>query len=215
MSSCLLVIDVQNDFVIGSLEVKKAEEIIEGINAVSSYFDHIVFTEDWHPRNHVSFYETHKDDPSAVLFKEYTLPGGKKQILWPVHCVANSEGAKLHKDLEIPIDSIVFTKGSNPQIDSYSAFFDENGNESKLNAILHSKGVETVTIVGLALDYCVKFTALHSAQLGFHTTVAKDLTRLVYKNKEAEVQAELELGGVHITNDYVETILTPDRDGRE
>jgi nicotinamidase/pyrazinamidase len=166
----LLIIDVQNDFCDGgSLAVKNANEIIPIINQMMKDAfkagDLVVATQDWHPLIHGSFASTH----NATPFSLGTL-NGKPQILWPDHCIQGSKGAEFHHDLlDIPL---VFCKGMDSSIDSYSGFFDNDGkNPTGLDTFLKENGVTDITIVGLATDYCVTFTAIDAANLGYKVVV--------------------------------------------
>jgi len=175
----LLVIDVQNDFCPGgALEVPEGNKIIPGINKVMSKFDLVVASQDWHPTNHGSFASNHNKTPG-----EFIELAGLEQILWPDHCVENTPGAAFHDDLDIDKFDAVFTKGGNPQIDSYSAFFD-NGyfNKTGLDDYLKSKNIDKVYICGLATDYCVKFTALDAVDLDYKVHLLEDLCRGVEIN---------------------------------
>lgn len=167
----LLVIDVQNDFCEGgALAVAGGNSIVPIINEmiVKAFkdMDIVVATQDWHPVGHGSFASTH----NAPLFSMGTLNGGP-QVMWPNHCVEETEGSMLHPDLlDIPT---VFCKGMDPTVDSYSGFFDNGGkNDTGLDRFLKIRGVKEITIVGLATDYCVKFTALDAVKLGYKTNVA-------------------------------------------
>jgi nicotinamidase/pyrazinamidase len=166
----LLIIDVQNDFCpSGSLAINGGDRIVPLINAMMiaafKEGDLVVATQDWHPKEHGSFASTQGVAP----FTLGTL-NGKPQVLWPDHCVQNSRGAEFHPDLlDIPF---VFCKGMDPTVDSYSGFFDNDGkNPTGLDAFLKENGVTEVTIVGLATDYCVAFTAIDAVNLGYKVSV--------------------------------------------
>ena len=186
----LLVIDVQNDFCPGgALEVHKGDEIIPGINKIMSKFDLVVASQDWHPANHGSFASNHDRSPG-----DFIELAGLNQILWPDHCIERSRGAAFHEDLNEEAFNAVFTKGGNPEIDSYSAFFD-NGhlNKTGLDEYLKSKNVTEVYICGLATDYCVKFTALDAIELAYKTNVIDDLCRGVDINAGDVFKAKKEM----------------------
>jgi len=139
--SALLIIDVQNDFIPpkGSLAVNDGDAVIPVINELRKRvsFDLIALTQDWHPKNHISFQENHKDDPKAKLFTPYVLENGQTQVLWPVHCVQESEGAKLSKSLVVNKTDKIVKKGMNPMVDSYSGFYDNDHKvKSELEDIL-------------------------------------------------------------------------------
>ena len=184
----LLIIDVQNDFCPGgSLAVREGDQIVSGINRLMPQFDLVVASQDWHPENHGSFAVNHEKTPGEVIELN-----GLTQILWPKHCVQGSAGAEFHADLNTDEIDAVFTKGENPLIDSYSAFYD-NGhlNKTGLDDYLKSKQVTELFLCGLATDYCVKFTALDAAGLGYKTSLLLDLCRGVELNA-GDIQNALE-----------------------
>eukprot|EP01091_Cochliopodium_minus_P018548 TRINITY_DN7550_c0_g1_i2.p1 TRINITY_DN7550_c0_g1~~TRINITY_DN7550_c0_g1_i2.p1 ORF type:complete len:220 (+),score=24.15 TRINITY_DN7550_c0_g1_i2:30-662(+) len=166
----LVVIDVQNDFYIGgSLAIANSNEIINPINKLlnSAYFDLIVFSQDCHPKNHVSFASTHNMKSGDVIDIN-----GKKQELWPDHCVIDTEGYKIVPYIELPRAYHTVYKGTNKNIDSYSAF--ENLKESQLNQLLIEKEIKNVFCCGLATDFCVKATCYDSSSLGYNTFIIRD-----------------------------------------
>ena len=168
----LLVVDVQNDFCPGgALAVEHGNTIVEGINRVAQKFDIVVTTQDWHPQNHGSFASNHS---GAKPFDLGTL-SGRDQVLWPDHCVQNSHGAEFHPELQV--NSRNFVKGTNPEADSYSGFFDDDGTSTGLDVYLKSKNVTQLYICGLATDFCVKFTGLDALKQGFETVVLEDLCK--------------------------------------
>lgn len=171
-TSALLVIDVQNDFCPGgALAVSDGDQVVPIINAMMDDFGAVVLTQDWHPAGHSSFASSHVDkDPMTVV----QMPYGA-QVLWPDHCIQGSEGAAFHGGLRTdPADAIV-RKGFNPAIDSYSAFFEnDQKTPTGLEGYLRTRGVQTLTVVGLATDFCVHYSAVDAARLGFDVTV--DLT---------------------------------------
>jgi nicotinamidase/pyrazinamidase len=168
----LLVVDVQNDFCPGgALGVEHGAAIVKGINRVAAKFDIIVTTQDWHPRNHGSFASNH---PGAKPFDMGTL-SGRDQVLWPDHCVQNSQGAESHPGLQV--NGRNFVKGTTPEADSYSGFFDDDGASTGLDEYLKRKNVTKVYICGLATDYCVKFTGLDALRQGYETVVLEDLCK--------------------------------------
>lgn len=173
----LIIVDIQNDFLPGgALAVPGGDEIIPLVNRLQSKFDLVVATQDWHPAGHDSFASSHKEkNPGDIV-----MINGLEQMLWPDHCIQGTKGAEFSNDLDVSgIDKIV-QKGTDPKIDSYSGFFD-NGKkkDTGLNDYLKARGVDAVFIVGLATDYCVKFTAMDAAFLGYDTTVIADATRAV------------------------------------
>jgi len=176
-NSALLIVDVQNDFLPGgALAVSDGDEIVSVINKLQEKFDFIVATQDFHPADHGSFAANHE---GKNVYEEIEL-NGLTQTLWPVHCVQGSLGAEFHEELN-PINWIaIFQKGKNPEVDSYSGFFD---NARKANTglgdFLQNEGIMNVFVTGLAQDYCVKFTALDSVSLGFKTYLITDATRAV------------------------------------
>jgi nicotinamidase/pyrazinamidase len=173
----LIVVDVQNDFLPGgALEVKYSDQIIPVVNQLLQEFEFAVATQDWHPSDHKSFASNHEDKKPG----DQIILKGLDQILWPDHCVQGSFGARLSKDLNVDKIERVFVKGTDPDIDSYSGFFDNGHLKSTgLSNYLHEKGVEEVYIAGLAADYCVKFTALDSVREGFETYLVADATMAV------------------------------------
>jgi|TARA_R110002096_G_scaffold4558_1_gene21642 nicotinamidase/pyrazinamidase len=194
-NSALIIVDVQNDFLPGgALAVGKGDEVIPVINKVQDKFDLIVATQDWHPANHGSFAANHEGKKVG----ESISLNGLDQILWPVHCVENSIGADFHKSLDKQNWREVFKKGSNPEVDSYSGFFD-NGRKEKtgLGDFLKANGMENVFVTGLAADYCVKFTVLDALDLGFNTYLIADATKGVNlsPNDTLEAFKEMETQG--------------------
>ena len=176
MKKALIVIDVQNDFCPGgALAVPGGDEIVQGINAMMPEFDAVVLTQDWHPAGHSSFASSHDgQDPMSVI----EMPYGP-QVLWPDHCIQGSEGAAFHPDLRVDADLII-RKGFNPAIDSYSAFFEnDHTTPTGLEGYLRTRGLTELTMVGLALDFCVNYSAVDAAKLGFDVAVKDALTRAI------------------------------------
>ena len=176
----LIVIDVQNDFCPGgALAVAGGDEIISRINGLMDDFATVVLTQDWHPANHASFAANH---PGAAPFSLIQMPYGP-QVLWPTHCVIGSAGAAFHSNLRTDPAQMVIRKGFRPEIDSYSAFFEnDHVTPTGLEGYLRSRGVTEVTLVGLATDYCVAYSALDAARLGFTATVLEGATRAIDLN---------------------------------
>lgn len=177
----LLLIDIQHDFLPGgALAVPEGDQIIEVVNALQEHFDLIVATRDWHPENHKSFASNH---PGKNPFEEIELQG-LPQTLWPNHCVQGSPGSGFPDQLQMNKVAAVFRKGMEPEIDSYSGFFD-NGRRKKtgLAGYLREMGVKQVYLCGLAGDFCVFFTGLDSLQEGFETFIIKDATRPINPEK--------------------------------
>lgn len=173
----LIIVDVQNDFIPGgALAVRDGDKIVPIINELQSKFDFIVATQDWHPSNHGSFADNHE----GKNIGEFIDLNDVNQILWPVHCVQRSHGAEFQKNLNRDKWKAVFQKGTNPLVDSYSGFFDNNKQgDTGLSAYLKSHAVDEVYICGLATDYCVKFTVLDSLSEGFKTYLVSDATKAV------------------------------------
>jgi nicotinamidase/pyrazinamidase len=173
----LILVDIQNDFLPGgALAVPEGNQIILVVNKLQKNFDLVVATQDFHPADHKSFAANHAGKQPG----DHIELQGMDQILWPVHCVQGSQGAAFANTLRMDKVEKVFPKGTDPEIDSYSGFFD-NGHlkATGLGDYLKEKGVDKVVIVGLATDYCVKFTALDAVGLGFEAVVVKDATRAV------------------------------------
>jgi nicotinamidase/pyrazinamidase len=173
----LIVIDVQNDFCPGgALAVAGGDQIIDPINALMGDFATVVLTQDWHPANHASFAANH---PGAAPFSLTQMPYGP-QVLWPTHCVQGTEGAAFHPALRTDPAQLVIRKGFRPQIDSYSAFFEnDKTTPTGLDGYLRSRGVTGITLVGLATDYCVAYSALDAARLGYRVTVVESACRAI------------------------------------
>ena len=172
MKKALIVVDIQNDFLPGGrLAVPDGDKIIPKVNDLIKKFDLVIATQDWHPVNHISFAENHKGKkPGDKITVE-----GVEQILWPSHCVHNTYGAEFAKDLLKDKFTAVIRKGTDPMIDSYSGFFDNaRKKDTGLDDLLKSLNVSEVYIVGLATDYCVKFTALDAVSLGYKTHVIRE-----------------------------------------
>ena len=191
----LIVIDVQNDFCPGgALAVTGGDEIIARINALMAEFSCVVLTQDWHPANHASFAANH---PGAAPFSLTQMPYGP-QVLWPTHCVQGSQGAAFHPDLRTDPAQIIIRKGFRPQIDSYSAFFEnDRSTTTGLDGYLKARGITSVTLVGLATDYCVAYSALDAAKLGYQVTVLEGACRAIDLNGSlAAAMTETRAAGV-------------------
>lgn len=192
----LIVIDVQNDFCPGgALAVSDGDAVVEPINALLDDFQVKVLTQDWHPADHSSFASQHEGaDPFQVI----DMPYGA-QVLWPDHCVQGSLGAEFYPGLNADRADAIIRKGFRPQVDSYSAFF-ENDHETPtgLDGYLRTRGVTCVTLVGLAFDFCVNYTALDAARLGYKVTVLEHACRAIDLDGslEAARHAMLEAGVV-------------------
>jgi len=166
---CLLIIDVQNDFCTGgSLAVPDAESILPVINDLAASHSNVVLTQDWHPTNHSSFASQHA---GLQPFESISMPYGD-QTLWPDHCVQGTQGANFHAQLNTLSAQLVIRKGFRPAIDSYSAFFEnDHTTPTGLTGYLRERGIKRLVCVGLALDYCVRFSAIDARQQGFDVTV--------------------------------------------
>ncbi|SMX23099.1 bifunctional nicotinamidase/pyrazinamidase [Boseongicola aestuarii] len=176
-NQAILVIDVQNDFCPGgALAVEGGDEIVAPINALIPEFAVRVFTQDWHPGDHSSFASQHA---GAEPYSMIDMPYGP-QVLWPDHCIIGSQGAAFHSDLDTRGADMIIRKGFRREIDSYSAFFEnDHTTPTGLEGYLRSRGVDAVTLVGLATDFCVNFSAVDAAKLGFRVTVVESLCRAI------------------------------------
>ena len=185
----LIVVDVQNDFLEGgALAVPGGDWIVPVVNELMPRYELVVATQDWHPAEHQSFASRHLGhSPGDVIDLS-----GVSQILWPDHCVQHTAGASFASGLDVAQVDYVVRKGTNPEIDSYSGFFDhDHRNATGLAEYLKERSVDSVDIVGLAADYCVKFTALDALKIGFDTTVIAAATRGVNLS-EGDTQAAFE-----------------------
>ena len=196
----LVVVDVQNDFLPGgALEVRHGDQIIPVINEIIEKFELVIATKDWHPQNHKSFASQHVGKNPGDRIKLKNLD----QVLWPDHCVQGTEGAEFSKELDLSKIKKVFVKGIDFEIDSYSGFYD-NGHLRSTGLVdyLREAMVEEIYIVGLATDYCVKFTALDSVKEGFKTFVIADATKAVNlsPNDYEDALEEMQKSGVIILN---------------
>ena len=196
----LIIVDVQNDFCPGgALAVPEGDEVVPVANRLMPRFDPVVATQDWHPPDHVSFAANHPGrEPLEVIEVD-----GLEQTLWPVHCVQGTPGASVHRGLNLVGVERVFQKGQDPRVDSYSGFFD-NGHRraTGLGDYLKAKGAGPLYIVGLALDYCVKYTALDARRLGFETVLVLDACRGI-DLKPGDVHRaveEMQKAGVTVTD---------------
>ena len=177
MNEVLLVIDVQNDFCPGgNLAVKGGDEIVPLINKLAHQYHHVVLTQDWHPEGHSSFASQHL---GHAAFTQIEMPYGS-QTLWPDHCIIGSDGAGLHKGLHVPHAELIIRKGFRKAIDSYSAFFEnDHKTPTGLGGYLKERGFKQVTCVGLAFDYCVRYSAEDAKALGFEVEVIESATRAI------------------------------------
>ncbi len=176
MTHALIVIDVQNDFCPGgALAVPGGDRIVAPINAMMGNFDAVILTQDWHPGGHSSFASTHEGrTPYEVIEMGYGA-----QVLWPDHCVQGTPGAEFHRDLRTDGD-LILRKGFRAGIDSYSAFFEnDHVTPTGLQGYLRTRGIDRLTMVGLATDFCVHYSAVDAARLGFEVAVALSACRAI------------------------------------
>ncbi|WP_170391288.1 bifunctional nicotinamidase/pyrazinamidase [Ruegeria arenilitoris] len=176
MTHALIVIDVQNDFCPGgALAVPNGDEIVAPINAMMPDFDAVILTQDWHPAGHSSFASSH---PGKAPYDLVEMPYGP-QVLWPDHCVQGTPGAEFHPDLRTDAD-LILRKGFRSAIDSYSAFFEnDRTTPTGLEGYLRTRGIDRLTLVGLATDFCVHYSAVDAARLGFDVTVRTGACRAI------------------------------------
>lgn len=176
-NACLVVVDVQNDFIPGgALAVPQGDEVVPEINRLAARFDDVILTQDWHPRGHASFASSH---PGKKPFETIELPYGS-QVLWPDHCVQGTAGAAFHPDLNLAKAQLVIRKGHHRDIDSYSAFLEaDRETTTGLAGYLKERGFRKLYVCGLATDFCVAWTALDARAAGFDTTVIEDACRAI------------------------------------
>lgn len=177
MANALIVIDMQNDFCPGgSLAVPHGDQIIDPINRLMQDFDAVILTQDWHPADHASFVDNHE---GAKPFSVTQMPYGP-QVLWPRHCVIGTPGAAFHRDLNVKQADMVLRKGFRAGIDSYSAFYEnDHATPTGLAGYLRERGITQLSLVGLAHDFCVAWSAIDAARLGFATQVIEDACRAI------------------------------------
>lgn len=197
----LIIVDAQNDFMPGgALEVPKGDTIVPVINRIQPKFELIIATQDWHPNNHKSFASNHK---GKEVFEKITY-NGIEQTMWPDHCVQGSNGASFHEQLNMKPVEAIFRKGMNPEIDSYSGFYDNGHQKSTgLAGYLKEKGVDELYFSGLAADICVYYTLLDAIKEGFKVNLLLDATRPL-DQEEFEKQIE------ELTSDGVTVMKTED-----
>ena len=197
----LLVVDLQRDFLPGgALAVGGGDAVVAPIAALAPAFATVVATQDWHPPGHVSFASAH---PGRRPYETLQLPHGGQE-LWPDHCVAGSRGAALHPALPDAAITLVLRKGTRREVDSYSAFRENVGPDASrpstgLGAWLKARGIRRVFVCGLARDFCVRATAVDGAAEGLEVVVLDDLTRAVFPDRRAEVDALLGRAGVRLS----------------
>ncbi|MCB1328451.1 MAG: bifunctional nicotinamidase/pyrazinamidase [Maritimibacter sp.] len=198
-NEAIVVIDVQNDFCPGgALAVDKGDEVVPKINRIVRNYPVRVFTQDWHTKGHGSFASAH---PGKAPFETIDMPYGP-QLLWPDHCVQGTDGADFHEDLITETAQMVLRKGFRSEIDSYSAFFEnDHSTATGLEGYLRARGVEAVTLVGLATDYCVAWSALDAVRLGFSVTVRLDACRAIDLDGSLDTAlAEMKAAGVTLVD---------------
>ncbi len=193
----LIIVDCQNDFMPGGpLAVPDGDAVVGAVNDLAPRFDLVVATQDWHPRNHVSFASNH---PDAEPFDSIDV-AGIEQTLWPDHCVQGSPGAEFHPDLDLLPVEAVFRKGMDPQIDSYSAFYDNGRRKSTgLAGYLREKNAEDLYFCGLAAEICVAYTLADALKEGFNATLIEDATRPLDKEAFQNAKEQLKDNGATIT----------------
>jgi nicotinamidase/pyrazinamidase len=193
----LIVIDMQNDFCPGgALAVADGEAVIQPIQRIAPHFQHIILTQDWHASGHTSFASRH---PGKRPFEQIELDYGP-QTLWPDHCVQGSHGAEFHPALHLPQAELILRKGFRREIDSYSAFFENDRTTATgLAGYLRERGVTRVFFAGLAYDYCVGYSALDARRLGFPAFIIRDACRAIDLNgSAAKIETEFARAGVTV-----------------
>jgi nicotinamidase/pyrazinamidase len=193
----LLVVDVQNDFCPGgALAVAEGDAVIAPIHRVASLFQHIILIQDWHPAHHSSFATSH---PGKQPYEQVELSYGA-QTLWPDHCIQFSRGAEFHANLHLPKAELILRKGFDREIDSYSAFFEnDRTTPTGLAGYLAERGLTRVFLAGLAYDYCVGYSSLDARRLGLLAFVLRDACRAIDLNGSVKaIEAEMAKAGVHI-----------------
>jgi nicotinamidase/pyrazinamidase len=192
----LIVVDVQNDFCPGgALAVRGGDGVIPVIHAIAPLFEHVVLTQDWHTPGHQSFASSH---PGKQPFEQVRLSYGE-QTLWPDHCVHGTPGAEFHPSLHLPKTELILRKGFRPQIDSYSAFFENDRRTATgLAGYLKERNLTRVFLAGLAYDYCVGYSALDARRLGLPAVVIRDACRAIDLNGSVEA-IELEFAATGVT----------------
>lgn len=211
--TALIVVDMQPDFMPGgSLAVKGGDEIVPGVASLMPCFYTVVATQDWHPAGHISFASSHEGCRPFEVINFH----GNPQTLWPDHCVIGTPGAALHPGLPTDPISLVLRKGTNPKVDSYSAFHenhDERGFQKPtgLAGYLRDRGITTVVVVGLAKDVCVRWTIEGAIRSGFKAVLVDDLSRSVFPDNDPSLHDFLQSKGVIIVNSQELSFLSDPR----
>lgn len=209
MTSALLLIDMQNDFVLpsGSLSVRGAEEIIPIVNTLRSKFQNVVITQDWHPSDHVSFYTNHPGHKPLDVVQI----GQIHQMLFNPHCIAESHGAEICKGIVLDPEDMIIHKGAFSDIDSYSCFFDvAKIHSTDAHELLQARGVQKLFVLGVATDFCVKASVIDACKLGYTVYVISDGIRAVDPSAvEASIQEMKENGAIIIESNQVANYLRP------
>lgn len=193
----LLITDIQYDFCTGgALAIPGGEQVVPAINKLSPLFPNVVLTQDWHPKGHISFASAHA---GKKPLEEITTPYGK-QTLWPDHCVQGGHGADFRKELNTAAAQLIIRKGFHKDMDSYSVFFENDKvTPTGLGGYLKERGIKRVFICGLALDYCVNFSAIDAIHLGYEVFVIEDACRAIDQNGSlAKAKVEMKKAGVKI-----------------
>ena len=196
-NAALIVIDLQNDFCPGgALAVTGGDEIVPLVNRLIASFEHVVLTQDWHPARHSSFASSHA---GQAPFSSVQMAYGP-QTLWPDHCVQGTHGAEFHRDLAWAKAELIIRKGFRKAVDSYSAFYEnDRKTPTGLAGYLRERGLTKLALAGLATDYCVAYSALDGARLGFETTVLMDACRAIDLNGSlATAKRQMQLAGVSL-----------------
>lgn len=208
MPAALVIVDAQNDFCPGgALAVAEGDAIVPLANKLRAAgpWAAVALTQDWHPPNHASFAA---NNPGAALFTVVELPGIGLQMMWPAHCVQNTPGAHFHAALERRDSDVVIRKGTNPRVDSYSGFGDATPGHTLektcLEKELRARGVTKVVLCGLALDYCVAYTARNASEAGFETWVVLEATRGIAPDSIAAEMQKMRAAGVHVVQSIAE-----------
>ena len=194
-NEALIVVDIQNDFCPGgALAVAQGDAILPEVNALMREFSTVVLTQDWHPADHSSFASNH---PGATPYAMIEMPYGP-QVLWPAHCIQGTNGAAFHPDLHSDLAQMIVRKGFRQEVDSYSAFFEnDHKTPTGLEGYLRARGIAKLTLVGLATDFCVAFSAVDAAALGFEVTLKASACRAIDLNGSvAQARANCAAAGV-------------------